>query len=204
MYLGTGDPDLANLMPNRAFRNNGGQLFQDVTTSGGFGQLQKGHSVSFADFDHDGDQDIYHSVGGAFQGDNYRNALFENPGHGNNSIVVKLAGKESNAVGIGARIKVVVQEPGAPQRSIFRTVNSGGSFGANPLRPQIGVGKATNIAQLEVTWPVTGKTQVFTNLAVNHLHTVVEGDSVLHTTKLNPVPFRKGTPTKKHLHLSKN
>lgn len=204
MYLGTGDPDLANLMPNRAFRNNNGKGFQDVTTSGGLGQLQKGHSVSFADLDHDGDQDIYHSVGGAFQGDFYRNALFENPGHGNNWIVVKLEGTDSNAVGIGARIKVMVQEPGAGPRNIFRTVTTGGSFGANPLRQQVGVGKATKVLRMEVSWPVTGRTQVFTNLAVNQLYTVREDQTQIRAATLHATPFRKGALGKRqHLHTSK-
>src|SRR2546430_9500043 len=40
-YLGTGDPDLATIIPNRMFRNDGGKHFQDVTTSGGFGNLQR-------------------------------------------------------------------------------------------------------------------------------------------------------------------
>jgi len=31
------------------FRNDGGRQFQDVTTSGGFGQLQKGHGIAFGD-----------------------------------------------------------------------------------------------------------------------------------------------------------
>ncbi|MFO1501033.1 MAG: VCBS repeat-containing protein, partial [Verrucomicrobiota bacterium] len=101
MYLGTGDPNLATLIPNRAFRNDQGRRFQDVTTSGGFGHLQKGHGVSFADLDNDGDQDIYHSIGGAFEGDFYRNALFENPGHGNHWLTLKLEGAQSNRVAIG-------------------------------------------------------------------------------------------------------
>src|SRR5205823_10552019 len=46
-YLGSGNPDLSTLIPNRMFRNNEGKFFQDVTTSGGFGHLQKGHGVAF-------------------------------------------------------------------------------------------------------------------------------------------------------------
>ncbi|HWN94216.1 MAG TPA: VCBS repeat-containing protein, partial [Methylomirabilota bacterium] len=65
-YLGTGEPTLTALMPNRMFRNLQGQVFQDVTTSGGFGHLQKGHGIAFADFDGDGDQDIYEVLGGAY------------------------------------------------------------------------------------------------------------------------------------------
>lgn len=203
MYLGTGDPDLANLMPNRAFRNDKG-VFQDVTTSAGLGHLQKGHGVSFADLDNDGDEDIYHSVGGAFQGDFYRNSLFENPGHSNNWIALKLEGTDSNAVGIGARLKIVVQENGSAERLITRTVSTGGSFGANPLRQHIGIGKATNVARLEVQWPVTGKTQSFTNVAVNQLYAVNEDKQTLRATTLVLTPFRSSPAAKKHLHSANN
>ena len=58
-YLGTGDPDFSSLIPNRMFRNAEGRRFQDVTTAGGFGHLQKGHGISFADLNNDGQQDIY-------------------------------------------------------------------------------------------------------------------------------------------------
>src|SRR5436190_5472466 len=91
-YVGTGDPDLSVLIPNRMFRNDGGRKFQDVTTSGGFGHLQKGHGVSFADLDNDGDQDVYVKMGGAYSGDTARNALFLNPGHGNHWVTLKLEG----------------------------------------------------------------------------------------------------------------
>src|SRR5204862_289197 len=49
VYLGTGDPAYEALLPNRMFRNNEGKSFQDVTTSGGFGHLQKGHGIAFGD-----------------------------------------------------------------------------------------------------------------------------------------------------------
>ena len=66
LYVGTGAPDLNTLVPNRMFRNAGGRVFQDVTTSGGFGHLQKGHGIAFGDLDNDGDQDIYEVIGGWF------------------------------------------------------------------------------------------------------------------------------------------
>jgi hypothetical protein len=48
IYLGTGDPAYEALLPNRMFRNNEAKNFQDVTTSGGFGHLQKGHGIASA------------------------------------------------------------------------------------------------------------------------------------------------------------
>ncbi|MCR6655490.1 MAG: CRTAC1 family protein [Opitutus sp.] len=173
-YLGTGDPDFSTLMPNRMFRNDGGKRFQDVTTSGGFGQLQKGHGIAFGDLDNDGDQDIYSVVGGAVESDNYPNQLFENPGHGNNWLKLMLEGTRTNRVAIGARVKVVALENGA-ERAIHRTVTAGASFGNNPLRQEIGLGKATVIDRVEVFWPVTGKTQIFRQLSPNQTYRLVEG-----------------------------
>ena len=57
-YLATGEPELRSIIPNRMFRNDGGRGFQEVTASGGFGHLQKGHGIAFGDIDDDGDQDI--------------------------------------------------------------------------------------------------------------------------------------------------
>ena len=116
----------------RMFRNAAGKRFQDVTTSGGFGHIQKGHGVGFGDFDNDGDQDIYSVMGGAFAGDVYQNVLFENPGHGNRWITIRLQGRESNRAAIGARIRITVNSR-LGQRHIHSTVNSGGSFGGLEL-----------------------------------------------------------------------
>ncbi len=190
MYVGTGDPLLSTLIPNRAFRNAEGQYFQDVTTSGGFGHLQKGHGVSFADLDQDGDQDIYHSVGGAYEGDFYRNVLFENPGHGHQWISLRLVGKESNAAAIGARIKAVTAH-GEGERSIHRTVTTGSSFGANPLRQHLGLARAKLVKSLEVFWPATGKTQRFADLAAGR-HYEIREDGGLTERPLPAFKFKKG------------
>jgi len=173
-YIGTGEPDLGFLLPNRAFRNDRGRRFQDVTTSGGLGHLQKGHGVSFADLDNDGDQDIYHVVGGAFEADRFRNALFENPGHGNRWIDLTLEGRKSNRPAVGARVKIVVAGPGG-ERSIHRTLGSGGSFGASPLRVHAGLGDAREILRVEILWPAGGPVQVLKGLEPDRRYRVVEG-----------------------------
>ena len=67
-YLGTGIWEFYGLMPNLMFHNRGGKGFVDVTTPGGFGHLQKGHGVAFFDYDHDGDEDIFAELGGAYLG----------------------------------------------------------------------------------------------------------------------------------------
>src|SRR5262249_14352600 len=49
LYLATGDPLFETLVPNLAYRNDGGRRFQDVTAAGGLGHIQKGHGVAFGD-----------------------------------------------------------------------------------------------------------------------------------------------------------
>jgi len=188
-YIGTGNPDLRALVPNKMYRNAGGEFFQDVTTSGGFGHLQKGHAIAFADLDNDGDQDVYANLGGAFTGDVYRNALFANPGHGNHWITLQLEGVRSNRSAIGARIKVVL-ESAEGNRTVFKTVNSGGSFGANPLRQGIGLGRATAIDRVEIFWPTTGRTQVLRDLALDHAYQVREDSGTPTPLALPPAPFK--------------
>ena len=91
IYLGTGQPACFYVVPNVLLRNVGGTRFEDVTVSSGTGHLQKGHGISFADWDRDGDVDIFLASGGATPGDKAHNVLFQNPGHGNHWINVKLS-----------------------------------------------------------------------------------------------------------------
>jgi hypothetical protein len=176
VYVGTGAPDLNTLMPNRMFRNAGGRLFQDVTTSGGFGHLQKGHGIAFGDLDNDGDQDIYEVIGGWFTGDTYQSVLFENPGHGNRWITVVLEGARSNRMAIGARVKFQVATPSG-MRQIHHVVSAGGSFGDSSFQLETGLGDATALEAIEVTWPATGKSQTFRNVPLDQFVRIREGDS---------------------------
>ncbi len=191
MYFGTGNPDFTSLVPNKLFKNTGGRRFADVTAAAHVGNLQKGHGVSFADIDNDGNQDIYIETGGAMPGDTYYNALYVNPGQNNNRwISVTLQGTKSNRAAIGAHIEVRFTENGK-QRSVFLDENSGGSFGCNPLRKQIGVGQATIIDKLIITWPVSGTVQTFENVKPNQFLHVVEGDKKFQTMDLHKLTLGK-------------
>ena len=172
-YIGTGHPQMRALLPNRMFRNAGGAFFEDVTSSGGFGHLQKGHAVSFGDIDNDGDQDIYQVIGGAYSGDVYQDVLFENPGHGNSWLALQLEGVHSNRDGIGAVITAHVREHGEPRR-IYLTVGTGGSFGSSSLQQEIGLGSAEVVEPLEIAWP-SGTRQSFPKVEANQFLKVVEG-----------------------------
>lgn len=174
-YVGTGDPAYTALVPNRMFRNDDGKKFQDVTTSGGFGNLQKGHGIAFADINNDGQQDIYSVLGGAYSGDKYYTALYANPGHENQWVKLKLEGVQSNRSALGARVRVIVATA-VGERSIYRTVSTGGSFGAGPLRKHVGLGDAESIKAIEIFWPTTGKTQRIPGVPMDRFYKIKEGE----------------------------
>jgi hypothetical protein len=188
-YLGTGDHDLATLVPNRLFKNVGGKRFADITASSGTGNLQKGHGVGCGDWDRNGTVDIVIQMGGALPGDAYHNILFQNPGQGNNWLSVKLVGKKTNRSALGARIKVVTA--GAEPRTVHRVVSSGCSFGGNPLEQHIGLAKAERVAVLEITWPTSGTTQVFRDIPVNHAIEITELAPEYRTRDRKPISLPK-------------
>lgn len=179
LYVGTGAPDLSILMPNRMFRNLAGRSFQDVTTSGGFGHLQKGHGIAFGDIDSDGDQDIVAVMGGWYSGDVAPNALFVNPGHGNHWITLRLRGDRANRLAVGARIQVIVRDAHG-LRHIHRQVGTGGSFGSSSLQQEIGLGRALSIVSIEIAWPGSGTTQRFVGLALDRIYELHEDDAEPH------------------------
>lgn len=172
MYLGTGEPNLAMLVPNRMFKNIAGKRFADITASSGTGNLQKGHGVACGDWDRDGNVDIFIEMGGATNGDKYHNILFQNPGQKNHWLTVKLIGQKTNRAAIGARIKVVTA--GKEPLTLHRTISTGSSFGANPLQQTIGLAGADRIALLEIHWPTSGTTQVFRDVAVDQALEITE------------------------------
>lgn len=191
-YLGTGNPSFKSIVPNKLFKNLNGTSFLDVTTSARVGNLQKGHGVSFVDLDNDGNEDIYIKMGGAYKGDAYENSLYLNPGQNHNHwINLSLQGQVSNRAAIGAKIKVTFKENNV-ERAVYREVNSGASFGSNPLLQHIGIGQATAIEKIEITWPVTGRVQVFDNPPIEINIKINEENNKLTTYRLARLDFVSG------------
>jgi len=169
VYLGTGSPYLAHLVPNRLLHNQAGAGFADATFSADVGHLQKGHGVAMGDVDRDGDLDLVVDLGGAVPVDGFQPALFENPGQGRRWLEVRLVGTRSNRAAIGARISAFLPDG----TRVHRQVRSGGSFGSSPLRQHLGLGDAERVARLEVRWP-SGRLQVLDDVAVDRRIVVEE------------------------------
>jgi ASPIC/UnbV protein len=97
-----------------------------------------------------------------------------------------LEGVKSNRPAIGAVIKVVVRGADGEERSVYKTVRSGGSFGASPLRQEIGLGQAARIESVEISWPGSGTRQVVRGLEMDRFYQIREGER-----EASPIPLRR-------------
>ena len=177
-YLGTGWPEFHELMPNAMYKNDRGTTFSNVTIGGGFGHLQKGHGIAFADFDNDGDQDVFEQMGGFVPGDRYFDSFYLNPQNDGDGATrwlrVECVGEKSNRSAIGTRVSVTFDENGV-ERHVHRWICSGGSFGSDPLEEHFGLGNAGKIKEVKVYWPTTDQTQTFVDVELDQSIRIVEG-----------------------------
>ncbi len=187
VYLGTGQPGYSALYPKLLLKNVAGERFEDITTSSRTGHLQKGHSVSFADWDSDGDLDLFIALGGAAPGDRAFNALFDNPGHGRHWVKVKLVGTKSNRAALGARVRVVVKDSAGKSRTVDRQVGGGSSYGGSSLVQSVGLGDAKVVSELTVSWPASGTRQTFRNLVADTMYEITEGSDAPRPIHVAPI-----------------
>jgi hypothetical protein len=192
MFLATGRPAYSVLVPKVLLKNVGGQRFEDVSFSTGTSHLQKGHGVSFADWDDDGDLDLFVQMGGAVPGDRANNVLFQNPGHGRHWLKVKLVGTKTNRAAIGTRVRVDVKNADGSIRAIHREISSGSSYGGNSLVAMFGLGEGKVISSVTVQWPTSRTTQVFRDVHVDRTIEITEGQDKIVTRE----PVRIEPPAK--------
>jgi tetratricopeptide (TPR) repeat protein len=174
LYIGTGDPQMSRLEPNRFFHNNGDGTFSDLTNYVGFARPgNKGHGVTFVDIDNDGDLDIFAQLGGHYPGDHAYNAFYRNlRGNENRWLQVELHGVKSNRFGIGAQLTVK-----AGDLIVYREVKGSEGFGStDPYRQSFGLGNRNTIDSLEIRWP-SGAKQVFTQISANQVIAVKEDEN---------------------------
>ncbi len=161
-YLGTGNPESWFVLPNLMYL---GELegvrctgrMSNISMLSGFGTVQKGHGIVFFDFDNDGDQDIYSSLGGMWPGDGWPNQLFVNESHlSNNWVKFRLKGRRSNRFGLGATIRVLAENPAGETIQRTYLMDNGTGFGSAPYLAHIGLLNADRILEVEVNWPASG------------------------------------------------
>ena len=160
--------DLSRLFgqEDQLFENLGGGRYQDVSLRMGpyFREDYMGRGAAFADYDNDGDADIF------IVNLNSRAVLLRNEGTPrNHSLSLRLVGTRSNRDGVGAAVTVVAG--GIYQKSEKRS--AGGYLSQNDPRMLFGIGPHTAAQRIEVVWP-SGKIQVLKNVAAGKTITIQE------------------------------
>ena len=173
IYLGTGAPPMDTYEPNKLFWNTGKGTFLDITDSAGVGNLGKGHGATFADYDNDGDLDLYAPIGGAMFGDRQPNSLYRNEGTPYHWLKIKLIGTRSNRDAIGARVSVTTA-----QATRYQTLMGGSGFGSsNDPVLHFGLGTETQVDTITIRWP-SGLVQQVTEVRADQLLVFTEGQTV--------------------------
>jgi tetratricopeptide (TPR) repeat protein len=166
-YLGKGTPESWFILPNLMYVGKTESTrcvdrLDNVSMLQGFGTIQKGHGIVFADFNNDGEEDIYSSLGGMWPADKWPNQLFINESRLSNTWVeIRLRGKKTNYYGVGARIKVVARNSKNEEIVRYALIDLRTGFGSSPYLAHVGLMDATRVEQVEVYWPASGCTQTY-------------------------------------------
>ena len=179
IYLGNGGPPMDTYEPNILLRNTGQGTFVDITERAGVGNLGKGHGATFADYDNDGDLDLYAPIGGAMVGDRQPNSLYRNGGGGNHWVKLHLQAAPGNPDAIGARLTFTTAEG---QRHL--AVAGGDGFGSmNDPVVFVGLGQATQVQRLDIQWP-SGQREHALNLPADRPFWLTQGQA--HAIRQTP------------------
>ena len=128
----------------------------------------------FADWDRDGDLDLFLEAGGAVPGDQAHNVLFENPGHGHHWLTLQLGRHPDQSRRDrrpGPRRPVRARRPAlGPPRDRRRV-----ELRRQPPAPTIGLGRARAIDAVEISWPDGGTRQIVRDVPLDRAVEITEG-----------------------------
>ena len=136
--------------PDKMFKNNGDGTFTDATNATGFGGITKSRGAVYADFDKDGDLDLFISTINIDSTVTDRNLVYRNnQSTGNHYLQVKPIGVLSNRDAVGTHARIVVGG-----ESWITELNCGSSYASsNQKILHFGLGSNTVVDSLILIFP---------------------------------------------------
>jgi hypothetical protein len=164
---------LIQLHENRLFRGSAGGNLTDVSRAAGVADSTRGRGVVYADYDNDGDLDVFVAVVSRKERSADHALLYRNEvGNRQNWLKIQLEGTESNRDAVGSTVELV-----AGERRWLRQVLGGSSYlSRNTKVVHFGLGERAAADSLIVYWP-SGSREAFGSVAANQTVRIVEGRS---------------------------
>ncbi len=164
--------------PKTFFLNEGDGSFCDATPQGGvvLAKATPARGLATGDLFNDGNVDaVIENIDGS-------PLILRNQGvPGRHWIDFELTGTRSNRSAIGAEL--TLKSGGVVQTAEIR---SGGSYlSQSDLRAHFGLGRATEVEELQIRWP-SQKFEVVHRLRANHIYSVLEGSGVVERSRTLP------------------
>jgi hypothetical protein len=213
---------------NKMYRNNGDGTFTDIYATTGIAAQVGSWEVQAADFNNDGFMDFFWQNGkelyinngnmtftgydlpfseggiGDLNNDGFLDVqiggnVYYNSGNPNKWLKVQLQGIQSNINGIGARVEIF-----GVWGKQTREIRSGQGFShMSSLNAYFGIGTASAITQVVVTWP-SGVVDTILNPSSNQTLSVVEGATLAVDSFTNNEFSIYPNPTKDVLNIKFN
>jgi hypothetical protein len=166
--------------PNVLYRNSGNMTFEKAEENGPVCNVDNSYGTASLDYDRDGNPDLLVANKNAGQGIQ----LFKNADRPNNWLGINLVGTTSNRDAIGAKITLTDNL----DRIHYRELVAGQGWASqNSHIVNIGLGSASEITGLAITWP-SGLVQDILVPALNAYYTIIEGVGI-EAGIVYPVPL---------------
>ncbi|PSR54946.1 RNA-binding protein [Adhaeribacter arboris] len=161
-------------IPNYAYQNNGNLTFADKTKDWGLGTPSFSNGAAYADLDNDGDLDlVVNNINdSAFV---YQNQLYTAKKSTGKShyLRLKFEGEKPNWQGVDAKVSLFYNQG---KKQYYENTVYRGFLSSVENKAHFGLGNATHIDSLKVTWP-DGKVQVLRNVKTDQVLTLKQNQA---------------------------
>ncbi len=170
LYIGNGTygPDMTNFL----YLNSGNGTFERYLEGEVMTHADTTAGVAHADFDRDGDLDIFVANWGS---SDQINRFYINQTTGMNWVAFRLKGTQSNSYGVGAQVTAYVENTGESKVMHRWVYPITGYASQNDYELHFGLGEFEKIDSLEVKWP-SGAIDKHLNPSVNTHWLIEEGN----------------------------